>query len=166
MSGDLTGLCLYIYIYIYIYIYGGSIMVPYTWPKRDSNLVPKPLSLLEFETWWPRPLGHHSRFFTNLTAINKEEARSQSKQSKLKILVTWNMPWKRVVSKIEQQMQWKIYCLGYEAEVKWPSTRRRKEEQNLSQRRQKALHFFNILFFFALNPAELYSVEWMFVPAF
>ena len=30
--------------------------------KRDSNLRPKPLSLLEFEIWWLIPLGHHGRF--------------------------------------------------------------------------------------------------------
>ena len=28
--------------------------------ERDSNLRPKHLSLLEFETWWIRPLSHHS----------------------------------------------------------------------------------------------------------
>ena len=36
------------------------------YPERDSNLGPKRLSLLEFETWWLRlrlrPLGHHGRF--------------------------------------------------------------------------------------------------------
>ena len=28
----------------------------------DSNLGPKCLSLLDFETWGLRPLGHHGRF--------------------------------------------------------------------------------------------------------
>ena len=38
--------------------------VPYkrSCPKRDSNLGPNHLSLLEFETWQLRPLGHHGRF--------------------------------------------------------------------------------------------------------
>ena len=41
----------------------GSVMIPYkTCPKRDSNLGPKCLSLLEFEMWRLRPLGHHCRY--------------------------------------------------------------------------------------------------------
>ena len=32
--------------------------------ERDLNLGPKRLSLLEFETWRLRPLGHHGRFST------------------------------------------------------------------------------------------------------
>ena len=28
-------------------------------PERDSNLGPKRLSLLEFETWQLKPLSHH-----------------------------------------------------------------------------------------------------------
>ena len=38
-------------------------MVPYkcSCPKRDLILGSKRLSLLEFETWELRPLGHHNR---------------------------------------------------------------------------------------------------------
>ena len=32
-------------------------------PERDSNLEPKSLSLLEFETWQIRPLGHNGRIY-------------------------------------------------------------------------------------------------------
>ena len=35
-------------------------------PNKDSNLGPKCLSLLEFETWQLRPLGHHVRFIKSL----------------------------------------------------------------------------------------------------
>ena len=31
----------------------------YCSPKQDSNLGPKRLSLLEFETWQIKPLSHH-----------------------------------------------------------------------------------------------------------
>ena len=34
----------------------------YEEPRWDSNLGPKPLSLLEFETWHLRPLRQHGRF--------------------------------------------------------------------------------------------------------
>ena len=37
-------------------------------PSRDSNLGPKPLSLLEFKTWRLKPLGHHGRFSWHLFA--------------------------------------------------------------------------------------------------
>ena len=33
-------------------------------PEGDLNLKPNCLSILEFETWWIRPLGHHSWFLT------------------------------------------------------------------------------------------------------
>ena len=36
--------------------------------KQAVNLGPKPLSLLEFETWWLRLLSHHSQF-NNKTAF-------------------------------------------------------------------------------------------------
>ena len=33
----------------------------YHCPEQDSNLGPERLSLLDFETWQLRPLGHHGR---------------------------------------------------------------------------------------------------------
>ena len=35
-------------------------------PERDSNLGPKRLSLLGFETWYLRPLSHHRRLLSVL----------------------------------------------------------------------------------------------------
>ena len=39
-------------------------------PKRDSNLGPNHMSLLEVETWRIRPLGHHGQFFGNVVVSN------------------------------------------------------------------------------------------------
>ena len=41
----------------YFYFWAINIVIP----SGDSNLGPKPLSTLEFETWWLRLLGHHGR---------------------------------------------------------------------------------------------------------
>ena len=35
-------------------------------PSGDSKLGPKRLSLLEFETWRLRPIGHHGWFFKTI----------------------------------------------------------------------------------------------------
>ena len=56
----------------------------------DSNLGPTPTSLLEFETWWIRPLGHHGRlgrlYLSSLTINpedNQQRRRSQVKEGAL-----------------------------------------------------------------------------------
>ena len=38
---------------------------------QDLNLGPKPLSLIEFETWRLRPLGHHDQFSIAFIPIPK-----------------------------------------------------------------------------------------------
>ena len=40
-------------------------------PSRDSNLGPKRLSLLEFETWRLGPVAHHCRFVMAFISSNK-----------------------------------------------------------------------------------------------
>ena len=48
----------------------------------DSNLEPNPLSLLEFETCWNRPLSHHGRFRSSNMFIKKTRPSDTTKFKK------------------------------------------------------------------------------------